>query len=204
MELAWPAKCGPSFLKGYPVMSETEARPDKKTVEVLLENHRRFLAFLERRVGSGAVAEEILQSAFAKAVESEDELERETVVAWFYRILRNALIDYYRRQDVEKRALESHRLEAVREAAELPELDRTICECFKDLLPTLKPEYSEVLKRVDLGTSSVADAAKSLGISANNAAVRLHRARLALRKRLVQTCRTCAQHGCYDCTCGKC
>lgn len=185
-------------------MPGPEARPDNKTLEILLENHRRFLAFLERRVGSQAVAEEILQSAFAKAVERVAELEQETAVAWFYRILRNALIDHYRRQDAEKRALESHRLEKVSEAVELHELERTICECFKDLLPTLKPEYSDVLERVDLGTSSVADAARSLGISANSAAVRLHRARRALKSRLEQTCRTCAAHGCYDCTCGKC
>jgi RNA polymerase sigma-70 factor (ECF subfamily) len=183
---------------------DREARPDNKALEVLLENQRRFLAFLETRVGTGTAAEEILQSAFAKAVEHEDELEQDTVVAWFYRILRNALIDYYRRRDVEKRALESHRLEAVREAAEMPELERTICECFRELLPTLKPEYRTILEQVDLGDQTVGEAAKSLGITSNNAAVRLHRARLALRERLEQTCRICAQHGCYDCTCGKC
>jgi DNA-directed RNA polymerase specialized sigma24 family protein len=33
---------------------------------VLLENHRRFLAFLERRVGDRAVAEDILQEAFVR------------------------------------------------------------------------------------------------------------------------------------------
>jgi RNA polymerase sigma factor (sigma-70 family) len=185
-------------------MSEREARPDDKTLEVLLQNHRRFLAFLERRVGAQTVAEEILQSAFAKAVEHEDELDQDTVVAWFYRILRNALIDHYRRQDVEKRALEKRAYEVSREEYGSAELERTICECFKQLLPTLKPEYSEVLEQVDLGSSSVSEAAKTLGITANNAAVRLHRARLALKSRLKQTCRTCAAHGCYDCTCGKC
>ena len=185
-------------------MPEREALPDNKTLAVLLENHRRFLAFLGRRVGSPEVAEEILQSAFAKAVELERELERDTVVAWFYRILRNALIDHYRRQAVEKRALEKHAYEVPGEEYDSPELERTICECFKKLLPTLKPEYSEVLEQVDLGTSSVSEAAKALGITPNNAAVRLHRARLALKSRLEQTCRTCAAHGCYDCTCGKC
>ena len=185
-------------------MPGPEVRPDNKTLEILLVNHRRFLAFLESRVGSKAVAEEILQSAFVKAVEREAELEQETVVAWFYRILRNALIDHYRRQDAEKRALEKHAYEVPAEEYDAPELERTICECFKELLPTLKPEYSEVLKEVDLGSSSVSEAAKALGITPNNAAVRLHRARMALKSRLEQTCRTCAAHGCYDCTCGKC
>lgn len=185
-------------------MNGSAATPDKSTLEVLLENHRRFLAFLERRAGSPAAAEEILQSAFAKAVEHEAELRHATVVAWFYRVLRNALTDHYRRRDAEARALEKHASNAALEAPDLGELERTICECFKDLLPTLKPEYRDVLEKVDLGGASVADAAKSLGISPNNAGVRLHRARLALRGRLEQTCRTCAAHGCYDCSCEKC
>ena len=125
-------------------------------------------------------------------------------MAWFYRILRNALIDQYRRQDVEKRALEKHAYEVPTDEYDSAELERSVCECFKELLPTLKPEYSEVLEQVDLGSSSVSEAAKALGITPNNAAVRLHRARLALKSRLEQTCRTCAAHGCYDCTCGKC
>jgi len=47
----------------------------------------------------------------------------------------------------------------------------------------------------------VVDVAAELGVTPNNAAVRLHRARGALKKRLEQTCGTCTQHGCLDCTC---
>jgi RNA polymerase sigma factor (sigma-70 family) len=178
--------------------------PDNKTLSVLLAGHRKFLAFLERRVGSRESAEEILQSALAKAVEQEGSLKEETVVAWFYRLLRNALVDHYRRQGAEQRALDVRRAEAKDLVEVDPEVERTVCECFRELLPTLKPEYSEILQRVDLGDSSVSDAAESLGITPNNAGVRLHRARLALKSRLEQTCRTCAEHGCYDCTCGAC
>ena len=37
-------------------------------VATLLENHRAFLRYLERRVGDRALAEDILQDAFAKVV----------------------------------------------------------------------------------------------------------------------------------------
>ena len=37
-------------------------------LEALLENHRAFLRYLERRVGDRALAEDILQDAFAKVV----------------------------------------------------------------------------------------------------------------------------------------
>jgi DNA-directed RNA polymerase specialized sigma24 family protein len=41
-----------------------------RPLEVSLENHRAFLSYLERRVGDRALAEDILQDAFAKVVSS--------------------------------------------------------------------------------------------------------------------------------------
>jgi RNA polymerase sigma-70 factor (ECF subfamily) len=181
----------------------TDQKPSGDILEKLIECHREFLSFLVPRVGSQEDAEEILQSAFAKAVQQEDSLQGETVVAWFFQVLRNALIDHYRHKDVEKRAIEQHRSDVDLQRNELVELENTVCECFRGLIPTLKPEYGELLTTVDLGGQSVTEAAARLGITANNTAVRLHRARLALKKRLEDTCRTCAVHGCYDCTCGK-
>lgn len=172
-------------------------------VESLVGNHRRFLSFLERRVGSPAVAEEILQSAYVRTLERGGELEEgEGAVAWFYRLLRNALVDHYRRQGAEGRALERE----AREASELgpdPELTQTVCACIHDLLPALKPEYAEMVRRVDLEGRGVPEVAREAGITANNAGVRLHRARQALKKQLERSCGTCAAHGCLDCTCGK-
>jgi RNA polymerase sigma-70 factor (ECF subfamily) len=49
----------------------------------------------------------------------------------------------------------------------------------------------------------VQDFAEQHGISASNASVRVHRARAALRKQLLRTCATCAEHGCVNCTCKK-
>jgi len=178
---------------------ETEA-PGEEVVRALVDNHRQFLGFLERRVGSRATAEEILQAAFVKTLEKGGALrDGEGAVAWFYRLLRNALVDHYRRQAAEGRALE-------REARELteavdPELKQAVCACVGELLPTLKPEYADILRQVDLEERGVVDVAREVGITANNAGVRLHRARVALKKQLERSCGTCASHGCLDCTC---
>ena len=40
------------------------------------------------------------------------------------------------------------------------------------------------------------------GLTANNAGVRVFRAREALRRQVARACGTCAEHGCLDCTCG--
>jgi RNA polymerase sigma factor (sigma-70 family) len=173
-------------------------------VAVLVENHRRFLAFLERRVGSRDVAEDILQDAFVRGLARAGQLrDQESVVAWFYRSLRNALVDHWRRTHTERRIFDDAEAGAEAEPAVDPELMTTVCECATALLDTLKPEYAEALRRVELDGVSVKDFAHETGVTPNNASVRLFRAREALRRQVERSCGACAEHGCLDCGCGE-
>ncbi|MBM3279987.1 MAG: hypothetical protein FJY95_18220 [Candidatus Handelsmanbacteria bacterium] len=71
-------------------------------VETLVERHQQFLGFLEKRVGDRAAAEDLLQAAYLKSMEREGQLrDQESAVAWFYRLLRNAVVDHYRRKGAE-------------------------------------------------------------------------------------------------------
>src|SRR6188508_1542448 len=79
---------------------------EPEVTRVLVENHREFLRFLERRVGRKDLAEDILQDAFARGLDKLATLrDGEAAVPWFYRTLRNAVIDHHRRADVADRAL---------------------------------------------------------------------------------------------------
>jgi RNA polymerase sigma-70 factor (ECF subfamily) len=172
------------------------------TIRKLVESHRQFLAFVERRVESRAVAEDILQSAFARGLEKGPALkDEESVVAWFYRMLRNAVIDHYRRREAGERAVESWGRDLARQQSPDPDTRNAVCECVTGLLDLLKPEYREALEIVDVHDGSLADLATRQGITAGNAAVRIHRARAALRKQVEAACGTCAEHGCVDCRC---
>ncbi len=184
-------------------MDETAERPlDREVIDALVENHRAFLAFLEKRVGRREVAEDILQEAFARGLDKPPEFgSEESAVAWFYRVLRNAVIDHHRRAGASERALGVLAREL--DKNDEPDLDmrNAACRCVALLADTLKPEYAGALRRVEVDGVSVQDFARESGITANNAGVRLFRARQALRKRVVQSCGTCAEHGCLDCTC---
>lgn len=172
-----------------------------EVVARLVAAHRDFLKFLEARLPNRATAEEILQSAFARTLEKGGNIrDEESAVAWFYRLLRNAITDHYRHKGAEARALEQHAVEPQPDPAEL---HGAVCACMKTLLPNLKPEYAEVLQRADLEQVPLPQLASALNITANNATVRLHRARQALKRELEQCCGTCATHGCLDCTCGQ-
>jgi DNA-directed RNA polymerase specialized sigma24 family protein len=59
----------------------------------LLARRRHFLSFVQRRVSDPGLAEDILQTAYLRALEHRDDFQpSESVVAWFYRLLRNAVI----------------------------------------------------------------------------------------------------------------
>lgn len=177
--------------------------PSAEALQLLVDHQRQFLAFLERRVGSRAVAEDILQAAFVRGIGKLDALRsEESAVAWFYRLLRNAVIDYRRRNSASERKLEAFAAEVEQSAQPAEHMKGAICQCVGALAGTLKPEYAEALRLVEVEGLSVKDFAERAGISSGNAAVRVFRARDALRRQVSRSCGTCAEHGCLDCTCG--
>lgn len=190
-------------------MSEPEAAPaddvdaplTADVVATLVAHHRDFLAFVQRRVGDRAQAEEILQDAFVRSIDKLDTV-RDTAIGWFYRVLRNAIIDHQRRGAAAARRLEAFAHEQP-EAGDDDELHRAVCKCVGELAGTLKPEYATALRRIELDGVSVKDYASEAGISSNLAGVRVFRAREALRRQVARACGTCADHGCLDCTCER-
>jgi RNA polymerase sigma-70 factor (ECF subfamily) len=152
-------------------------------------------------VESRAAAEDILQSAFVRGLEQGSVVEEENVAAWFYRVLRNAVIDHYRRRATGARAMEAWGREVTDRQEPDVETRRQICACIGQLMDNLKPEYRDALRIVDLGDAKLTEFAEQTGITSENAAVRIHRARKALRRQVERACGTCAEHGCEDCGC---
>jgi RNA polymerase sigma factor (sigma-70 family) len=182
--------------------AEAPLGPD--VVMALVRNHRDFLAFLQKRVGDRALAEDILQEAFVRGLHKLDTLENdESATAWFYRVLRNAVVDQHRRRAASDRRLEAFAADLERHVEPEAEMRNAVCQCVTELATTLKPEYADALRRVELEGVPVKDYAALAGITSNNAAVRVFRAREALRRRVTRSCGTCADHGCLDCTCGS-
>jgi RNA polymerase sigma-70 factor (ECF subfamily) len=179
-----------------------EERISGEVLGRLLQQREKFLAFLQRRVESREVAEDILQAAFLRGVERGGELrEEESAVGWFYRMLRNAVIDHYRRRATQERVAETWVRELETETKPDAMIQDVACGCVKEVLVELKPEYREAIQLVDLEDRSLREFAQAAGIAENNAGVRVHRAREALRKAVKTTCGTCAEHGCIDCRC---
>lgn len=187
-------------------VGEVLERTNSSVLKTLIINQNEFKKFLSRRLPNEQVAEDLLQNSLARAIENQLLLKQEdSVFAWFYRILRNALVDYYRSHAHESKKCQEFLQELLSSSEDqksAPDEIRTeVCACMERLLPALKPPYAEILKRVDLESQSPNVIAQELGLTLNNLNVRLHRARQALKLSLQRSCGICSEHGCLDCTC---
>ncbi|MEM1384348.1 MAG: sigma-70 family RNA polymerase sigma factor [Pseudomonadota bacterium] len=142
--------------------------------------------------------EDVLQIAALRAIEKAEDLKDPArVKPWLYRIHSNIVIDIGRKKAAEQRLIEAFALEAEPRAAE-PE---PVCGCSIALARQLNANYATILNLVDVAGVPIARVASALRISVNNATVRLHRARRALKKRLLDHCGVTSRSACYSCGC---
>lgn len=182
----------------------TTVGPRETTVNRRLTDSRReFLRFFQRRLSQPEDAEDALQDFCLKAIRAAENLDDgEKIDAWLSRILRNTLIDHYRRRATRQRAEAAYGREVQGDVLEGDTgQDERPCCCVHDVLPLLRPDYAEVLTQADLKEEPREQIAVTLGLTANNVGVRLHRARRALKDKLEEDCLKCRDDGYLNCGC---
>ncbi|MGH9367797.1 MAG: RNA polymerase sigma factor, partial [Thermoanaerobaculia bacterium] len=90
---------------------------------------------------------------------------------------------------------------ALRSQRQEDSLPALACGCVRIALANLKGDYRQVLWSLEVEGIDAGAFAGRLGITANNARVRAHRARQALRRELLKICGPCFERGCLDCDC---
>lgn len=168
-------------------------------IDVLLGQRPRFLSFVRARVTDRAEAEDLLQSAYARVLErGADVPQDDRVVPWFYRVLRNAIVDRHRRVDALERRRSAWERDPTR-VATVP--SGRLCYCTRKALASLNPRYAHIIEAVEIEGLAVSDVARRLSMSPGTTSVRLHRARRLLAERLIAICQRCAEGACTDCHC---
>lgn len=178
-------------------MHNASGGSEQVVANALQEHQRDFESFVRARVPADA-ADDILQVAALRALERAHTLDDdERVVAWLYRIHRNLIIDSFR-----QRATERRYVEPASQPPEAPIPDEADpCKCGVSQAGRLRPAYAAILSMVDFDGLSLSEAARKLNVSANNATVRLHRARKALRESMQEHCGVFSPDDCASCLC---
>jgi DNA-directed RNA polymerase specialized sigma24 family protein len=165
-------------------------------MRLLLAHRVKYLNFLFKQSRNIDVAHEIFQQVAVRVLERGIQLRSTArAEAWLFRILRNSVADHYRRGATTRLRVEAGFEHATTTA------QTNLCPCASEQLIQLKPEYREALSEVTIAGASVRAYADSHTISVNSTSVRLHRARKALKQRLIKVCGPCAGSGCFACVC---
>lgn len=145
------------------------------------ESYPRVYAFVRRRINDPETSQEIAADVFRIAWQKW-EIEDQSV-AWLLSVARHLVGNAYRSRD-RRRELE---LQLARNAVGIPVPDDSADNVVDQLLPLLKSEQQEILRLAYWDDLSNEEMATVLGISANTARVRLHRAKEAFRRAAVKT-----------------
>ena len=158
----------------------------------------RHLRYLRSRLPSLSDAEDALQDAALKLIRRATALALvEKPDAWVATSLRHTVIDRYRRAGAQRRLTDALAVVPPEFPDPTEDETRTAAECVTATLPKLKAAYGALLQKVYLEETPLKDVAQLERLTANNAAVRLHRARGALRETLHRQCKTCARDDCW-------
>lgn len=164
----------------------------------LMAERESVLAFIRGRIRSGADAEDIFQQALIRAAAHASSLrDPSRTRAWFFQIVRRALADHHARWAVREAKLAALAADLEEQTPE----EVAVCGCSLGQLERLRPEYADILRRVDIEEEPLPAVAAALGITVNNATVRLHRSRKALRELLQAFCGSDSMRACLDCAC---
>ena len=168
----------------------------------LSEGRQAFLAFLMRRLGNKADAEDVLQEFCVRVLTRKEQLrDVKRMDSWLYAILRSTMNDHFRKAARRGRLAEAYGGETGEPAGDAPEQMAQFCLCVNGLIPALRDADADLIRRIDFGEDDRAAVAADMGLSRNALGVRLHRARAALRDALTGHCGKCCKTGWDDCYC---
>jgi RNA polymerase sigma-70 factor (ECF subfamily) len=138
--------------------------------------------FLARRVANVADREDLAQEILLRAWAGRDGVVGDRT-AWFWRIARNAVIDYYRRG--RKLAVGVDGLEV---AAPGTNLDGVVESWLGPMVEGLPETYREAVRLSELEGMGQAEVAARMGLSVSGVKSRIQRGRAKLREELLACC----------------
>lgn len=175
-----PTEGGESGRLGGGVSRDSHRRREQRFRAVYDKYGRFVLAYARRRTDTRADADEVFAETMAICWRRLDDIPADATLPWLYGVAGRVLSNHRRGRDRRLRLLDrvrSHEAVFARVRAAGGDLDR-----LDAALAGLRDEDRELLRLAAWEHLTPAEIAEVLGISPNAAAVRLHRARRALKQ----------------------
>jgi len=174
---------------------ERDPRELEKAKAILEGDYNRIFRYIMSMVHDAAEAEDLTQDTLLRAYRRQDTLRDEGArTTWLYRIATHVSLDrmrqYARRGPMEAEA-DLHEMDVAER--DTPSLQETfereeMSACVQDYLNNLSDSYRAVILLHDMHELTSPEIAQLLGETLASVKIRLHRARVKLRKALQVGC----------------
>ncbi len=165
-------------------------------------------SFIKRRVKNDQDVDDILQNVFYKIHNSISSLrDSEKIHAWVYRIARNAVSDFYKKQKSEEDIVELSK-DIISETDVELTANGEIAQCLKAMIHYLPEKHKQAIVLTEFQNLTQKELGERMGLSVSGAKSRVQRARVKLKKMLLGCCQLefdrlgnviDYQHKCNDC-----
>lgn len=173
-------------------MSQETVAPDIEFEEVAAQLSGPLQRYLGRLVGDQAAADDLLQEALLKIARGLPSFEgRSSLKTWCFTIATRVAADHFRRPATKARTV------GIDETEKLPvsslEVDQRLVidemsACVRGVIDALPADYRAALVLHDLEEMTAAETAEICGSSLATAKIRIHRARVRLKRALEEEC----------------
>ena len=144
--------------------------------------------FINTRVANEQDADDILQEIFMKIHKNIGSLMNENKIhAWIYRITRNTITDYYRKN---QNKFEVTGIPENLESSSDEELSTNteIASCLKGMINSMPENYKQAIFLTEFQNMTQKELSEKMGISISGAKSRVQRARKMLKEMLLACC----------------
>lgn len=152
---------------------------------VFLEYEKELLGFIRKRIGDAETSKDILSDILMKVYDHCEKVpEVRNVRAWLYRITKNAIAEYFRK---------NQKFSSIENASETSQewendLEQQIAKCIRPLIGLLPQMYGQPLIKSDLEGIPQQQIADEMGLSLSALKSRVQRGREKLRLQLNECC----------------
>jgi RNA polymerase sigma-70 factor, ECF subfamily len=156
------------------------------TAQLYEDLSRPLKAFIKKRVGDDALAEDMLHDVFLKIHNQIDTLkEKEKLVPWIYQITQNSIIDLYRKR---KQMVPQEEDLAAPDSKQIADAAERLSPALKRMAEQLPSIYKEAILLADFEGMKQTKLAEKLGLSISATKSRVQRARKMLKEILLDCC----------------
>ena len=144
--------------------------------------------FIKNRIPKEEDADDILQEVFLRIHSNIEKIAYENkIYGWIYRITRNVIIDYYRKNGNGIDFVEiPEDLEGYSE--ELLPLNDEILGCLKVMIDNLQDKYKQAIILTEFQNLTQKELSEKMGLSISGAKSRVQRAKKQLKEMLLECC----------------